>query len=352
MPLVKRKYFFPEDQFRCSFEGKTNSPLVVSPRYKTNLIAWAKNNQEKVASAIKEYGAVVFSGFDLTKEDFPKLFTAVVGMPPQVYQGDTPRDEIGSRIYKSTALLTALPPHQEVSNQQRAKMPAYISFYCETPPKVGTGQTLVANVERISRKIEKLKPQLWHQMKTKTLTYTARYLPEANCPWWIRLLTKWIGLLNPSHGTIKRLCGTEDRKEVERKCREAGFTYEWDKGWLVTKRTGIPAVIKREGKFLYCNQVHLNVLNEEMCGGRIPYWIARCLLYPTKRYMQFDVEFSDGTQISRKDAGDIVALCNKEQQGRSWKKGDALFVDNVNCMHAKTRHLGLRKILVAMGGSV
>lgn len=97
------------------------------PRSEVDLITWAQRNQRMIAKAIKEFGAIVFSGFNLTKENFSEAFTAITGKPPQVYKGDTPRDEVSFQVYKSTAVANGhtIPLHQEVSGGCRKDLPKY-----------------------------------------------------------------------------------------------------------------------------------------------------------------------------------------------------------------------------------
>ena len=347
MSIVQQS-FFPKDRFECYFERNTHAPLVVSPLVEMDIIDWAKQNQQTVARAINEYGAVVFSGFKITKENFTEAFTAITGMPPQIYKGNSPRDEVSAQVYKSTAVSNAhiIPLHQEVSDGARKHMPKYISFFCVTPPEKGTGQTLVGNAREVSKRIQILMPHLWRSLATKSLTYTARYLPQNN---W---RTKWIRWLNPSHATIQKKFGTENKKEVEEKCRQEGLICEWDGAWAVVSHKGVPGIITADGESVFCNQVHLNRLNSQLCGGWFYYIFARILLYPTSRSMQYDVQFDDGSQIKRSEAGTLLTIIQEHQQGRSWKKGDLMVLDNATTLHAKTRHVGQREIIVAMSGSV
>lgn len=349
MKTISHNYF-PAEIFNCYFDGQTTSPLVVSPRAEatTDLIDWAQRNQQTLADAIDKFGAIVFSGFNLTGENFSKAFTAITGMAPQDYKGDTPRDEVSYKVYKSTAVANAqtIPLHHEVSGGRREEMPKYISFFCRTAPEKGTGRTMVGDAERISEKIQAAMPELWRRMSTQTLTYTARYLPKNS---W---RTKWIRWLNPSHATIEKRFGTDNREKVEEICRQEGLTCEWDGDWAVISRKGVPATINHHGKALFCNQIHLDRLNPKLCGGWILYILARILLYPISRSMQFDVKFDDGTEISRTEASALLTIIQENQEGRNWTEGDLMVVDNVSTMHGKTAHVGQREILVAMSGSV
>lgn len=68
--------------------------------------------------------------------------------------------------------------------------------------------------------------------------------------------------------------------------------------------------------------------------------------------MQYDVQFDDGTTISRSDAGNLIAILRECQEGRNWKKNDLMIIDNATTMHGKTIHKSDREILVTMGGTV
>ncbi len=341
--------YFPRELFDCHYAENTQAPLIVSPcaESKVDLIDWALNNQSDLAKAIDELGAIVFSDFNLKKKSFSEAFEAITGLPPQVYKGDTPRPEVKAKIYESTVVKdsSVIPLHQEISGGARKDMPKYIAFFCDTPPAEGTGQTQVGDAKRISQKVRALMPCLWSQLLTKTLTYTATYLPENS---WH---TRWIRWLNPSHATIKQRFDTENREEVEEKCRREGLTYVWKGKSITVSRKGIPGVIDYKGEILCCNQVYLDKLNPKLCGGWINYILARILLYPTRSSMQFDIKFDDGTPISRQDAGALLTIVQQHREGRNWKKGDLMILNNVTTLHAKTPHAGPRKILVAMSGS-
>lgn len=340
--------YFPRNTFDCFFEKNTDAPLVVTPREEVDLISWAKTHQKEMAAAIQEFGAIVFSGFGLKKDNFNEAFTAITGLVPDTYKGDTPRKEVKDRVYESTAVASAhaVPLHQEVSGGHRQNMPQYISFFCVTPPAAGTGRTLVGNVERITEEIQRTMPELWKNLSTKKLTYISRYLPTNSYH------TKWIRRLNPSHATIQQRFGTENREEVEKKCAAEGVKCEWDGGWAVISRAGVPGTIDSNGKTLFCNAIHLDKLTPELCGAKWKYNAAITLLYQTSRSRQFDVRFDDGTEISPQDAGKLLTILNKHPQGRDWKKHDLMVINNPSRMHAKTVHTGDREILVAMAGSV
>ena len=84
--IYEKPDYFPEEHFSCFRNTNAPSSLIVRPcsGSKINLIDWANHNQVKIAQAIKEFGAIVFSGFNLTnKKDFYDAFTAITGKPPE-----------------------------------------------------------------------------------------------------------------------------------------------------------------------------------------------------------------------------------------------------------------------------
>lgn len=341
--------YFPKDLFQCSFDDKEQFTLIVSPcsEQGKDLISWAEKNKDTVAKVREKYKAIVFSGFNLTKDNFPKAFTALTGNAPEAYKGDVPRKEVSWQVYQSSATANVpIPLHTEVATGYRKNRPKYISFFCVTPPKEGTGQTVVGDMKEISEKIKKQMPHLWILLLTKKLTYIARYLPENS---W---LTKWIRWLNPSHATIKKRFGTENKEEVEKKCQQEGLTCEWDGGWAVISRKGVPGTINVQNKEMFGNGIALDKLNPKLCGGWLLYIIVRIILYITPRMMQFDVKFDDGTPISIKDASQLISILKEHEKVRSWKKYEMMLLDNEFVAHGKRRHLGTREIIVAMGGSV
>lgn len=335
--------YFPVDEFSCFARGKQ---LVVTPinGRQISLIDWAKGNQAKIAAAIKEWGAVVFRGFDLTFEQFKPALEAVTAGSLRFYKGDSPRGKLAEKIYKSTAVADAhlIPLHQEEVGCPHDNLPKYIAFFCDTPPAPGTGRTLVGDARAITKKIQASMPQFWKELQKKKLTYTSRFLPEDH---W---RTKWIRWLNPSHPTIKARFGTEDKQSVEEKCRLEGLECMWDGGWAVVTRKGVPATVERDGETLFANQIHLDRFNHRVTGGWINYFFACLLLYPTERFRQYDVCFDGGAKIKRSDAAQLLDIIQQGAGGIDWEKGDMMVLDNIASMHGKTPHYGPRNIAVAL----
>jgi alpha-ketoglutarate-dependent taurine dioxygenase len=342
---------FKSNEVLCSFNPETYPALIVSPRVSDmDSMEWARNHQEEIAQAVDTYGGILFNGFRISKEDFREFYTLAAGQEPESYQGDTPRPEVEDKIYISTVVAngSAIPPHQEDSANHSGYLEK-IGFCCLNPPKPGTGQTRIADAKAVSLAIEERMPDLWQRMTTTTLTYTCRYLPKDS---W---RTRWIRWLNPSHATIEQRFDTDNKEAIANKCREEGLQHHWDGDWLVVERSGVPATIDIEGVTVFFNQIYLDRLNPELCGGWFFYLLARILLYPTSRSMQFDVKFDDGLVFSRSEASDLLKLIKQFEKGIDWEAGDVLILNNLKTMHAKSPHKdeseeNKRQIIVAMSG--
>lgn len=336
---------FSATLFDCYYQTENLTPLVVAPKKASiDLVEWANNHREGIAEEIKGHGALVFHGFILTQEIFPKAFEAVTGKPPAPYKGDTPRHEVKENIYHSTAVADGqyIPLHQENSAGLRDSMPEFIAFYCATPPLKGTGQTLLGDAARITHSIQQQAPDIWELLATKELTYSARYLPSNT--WY----TNWIQRLNPSHATVKRYFGTEDPSEIQNICTKNRCSYRWDNGWAIVSHHKIPATISAYGTTLFCNQIHVDKFSPALCGGLFYYLVARLFLYPTLQSTPYDVQFEDGTPLTTDIGTRLLTILKKHAIARDWEANDLMVLNNKTMMHGKAPHKGERRILVAM----
>jgi alpha-ketoglutarate-dependent taurine dioxygenase len=326
------------DEVTCRLE---NGIFVISPSQGSSddFFPFAERHAAHVRGLIKEHGAVVFNGFNLSEREFSRASQAITELPFVPYKGDTPRPLAGDEpnIYPSSVVAPSvmIPLHQEVSVGERANMPTYFSFFCIVPPEPGTGQTLLGDALAVTQDIACEMPDLWEYMKTRKVTYTMRYLPENT------LHTKWIQWWNPSHGTERRRFGTVDRDKIKAECDAAGLTCVWDSdGWLTVQRREVPAVTKIDRYTVICNQMYLDVFNDRLCGDNffvrwISYIFARLILYQTKDTMQFDAWFENGRPMTRQEAGQIISITKRHQTGRNWERGDLMILDNLRKMHGR-----------------
>lgn len=339
--------YFPSAIFKCTFETAELKPLVVEPESSmtfNDFNSWVVVNKKTLQQALQEHGAIVFRGFEITEKNFPTVFKSFTGNEPKPYQGDTPRDQVGPNVYRSTAIADGhkLPLHQEVSNGSRANMPKNIAFYCCTPPLPGRGgQTTLGDAKSITDQLKE--KDLWKHFTQKSFTYVSRYLPDNT------LHTRWIKTLNPSHATVKEQFKTDNNHEIAQKCQQDGTSCKWKNGVAIITRPNIPATIDVNGEELFCNQAHVNKLTPSLCGSAFNYWMARALLYQTEDSTQFDIRYDTGHPFSKDVAERVLAILQQHEIVRDWKcAGEVLFIHNHTTMHGKRPHEGSRSIITAM----
>lgn len=197
-------------------------------------------------------------------------------------------------------------------------MSDYIAFYCEKAPKKGTGQTTLANAEKVTESL-KQKP-LWKRFKNKNLTYTSRHPPKGH----------FINRIDKTHKTwyeLFQIDTKENPKEAqqtaERISKKRNFDYYWDGNWYI-KKTEAPATREhpnKKGVQLWMNQIHFSKLTPGLVGYEL-YWLVR-FIYMLPRTWRSDVSFSDGSAVSTADT-----YCD-------WDEGGVLILDNKLTMHGR-----------------
>ncbi len=345
----------PQNLFTCSFSNIEQLPLIISPKNDEiasfeKIHAWLLDNQEIITNLMKEHGAIKFRNFKIeTPQDFEEIVKVALNCRPEDYVGgEGARDKIegAENVYTSTNAPEkyAIDLHQEKSIEKN--MPDYISFFCEAPPRLGTGQTTLGRAEKVSEALEK-KP-LWARFVNQTLSYISRHPPKGH------LITK----INKSHKTwqdvlaIKESNPTKSREEAEKISQERGITFGWDGKWYV-KSQEAPATREhpyQKEKQIWMNQVHFSKLTPKLVGNRFFYWAAKLIyLYPGT--WGSDVCFSNGRPVSKQDISEIFDTLREHTTHCNWQKNDLLLVDNRMIMHgrASSNYLeGKRRILTVI----
>lgn len=211
--------------------------------------------------------------------------------------------------------------HNESAHQD--SWPRKQMFYCEQPSPVG-GATPVVDCRLM---YEKLPQALRQTLEDKGLLYVRTFADKLDVPW-------------------QHFFRTDDRAEVEARCRAAGIEWRWLDNDELQTRTRCPAIITHPitGARSFFNQVQLHHI----------YWLepdARedlLAMFGLER-MPRHVYFGDGSPIPDQDMqliGELYEACAVRFQ---WQKGDVILVDNMLAAHARDPYEGPRKIVVAMG---
>ncbi|WP_317925052.1 non-ribosomal peptide synthetase [Cupriavidus sp. TA19] len=299
-------------------------PIVIEPAVPgLDPVAWAARSRELVAATLHRHAGIVFRGFDLPN---PQAFEAFAeAMHPGLYgsYGDLPKKEGGRNTYRSTPYpeRQMILYHNESAHLER--WPRKQWFFCELPSAVG-GATPIVDCRELLRR---LPPALAEEFARKQLMYVRTFTPRLDVDW-------------------RDFYKTDDRAEVEARCRAAGIDCRWLDGDVLQTRTVCPAIVGHPvtGERSFFNQVQLHHVS---CLGAD---VREDLLEMVGlERMPRHVMFGDGTPIPDEAMALIGELYEACAVRFDWQRGDVVMLDNMLAAHARDPYEGPRKIVVAMG---
>lgn len=216
-----------------------------------------------------------------------------------------------------------IPLHPELSFLK--KFPHHVYFFCETPPIDG-GETTIADARSI---YQSLNPTLKAKFESKGLTYvlhfaksTPKNLPESQ---------SWIDIFE-SH----------NKADVELKCLNNGFEWQWLHQDLLEIKQSQPAIIKHPftQDSVWFNQAHLHHFKKNSLASKLFHFRLAKHLH--------EVSFADGNSIPQQDLSHILDVLKDNTVSFLWQRGDVLLLDNILTMHGRAPFKGNRKILTAL----
>ena len=324
---------------------KQKLPLVVEPSdpnitLKESLSLLHEHN-EFFKSNLLNHGGLLFRNFPIHDvEGFSELVKALdTGKFISYIGGDSPRNIVKDGIYTSTEAPPSvkIPLHNELSFVN--KYPSHIYFYCQVAPEKD-GQTILGDARQIFKAVD---PNVRDKFVKRKLKYTSAYYNKS-------ALMDFVNKLQPSHKSWHQVFETDDKKEVERLCRENDFKLVWNKNdWLQISQTR-PAIMQHAvtGEDVWFNQAHLYDFNPRLLG--IWRYLAAKLFYIRPYTKLHEVAFADGSAIPLEDLYHIMDVLDQNTLYFPWQKGDVLVLDNVLSMHGRATFHGKRRILTAMTG--
>jgi alpha-ketoglutarate-dependent taurine dioxygenase len=312
--LVRQFYFCPNNQL----------PLVIEAmRAGVDLLAWVKNNGASLESTLLHHGAILFRGFNkLSAQEFGLFIQVVSGCLIEYRERSSPRKAVLGNIYTSTEYPAkySIFPHNE--NSYAHTWPLKLFFYCENPPSED-GETPLVDVRKVYSRIT---PVTRERFERLGIMYVRNFSEALGLSW---------------QATFQ----TDDVKEVERYCREAGYEIEWKEGSrLKTRRIG-RAVVEhpKTGAKLWFNHAaffHVSTLDHSIQSALLPQMSEESL--PNNTY------YGDGSSIEPSVLTELREAYLQEMISFRWKKGDLLMLDNMLTAHARSPYKGERRILVGM----
>nr|WP_315591462.1 non-ribosomal peptide synthetase [uncultured Cupriavidus sp.] len=299
-------------------------PLVIEPAVPgLDAAQWAARARPFITETLHRHAGLLFRNFDIAT---PQAFEAFAeAIHPGLYgsYGDLPKKEGGTNTYRSTPYpeRQMILYHNESAHMDR--WPRKQWFFCELPSPVG-GATPIVDCRELLRR---LPADLAEAFERKQLMYVRTFTPRLDVDW-------------------RDFYKTDDRAEVEARCRAAGIDCRWLDGDILQTRTVCPAVIRHPatGERSFFNQVqlhHVSCLEADVREDLLD-------MVGLER-MPRHVMFGDGTPIP----DDAMALVGELYEACAvrfeWLRGDVVMLDNMLAAHARDPYEGPRKIVVAMG---
>jgi Taurine catabolism dioxygenase TauD, TfdA family len=335
--------FSADDSMETYYVNQEKLPFVISPKTRQMTLSdfqdWAKTHRAELQHVLHTQGAILMRGLPVSQpEDFATVVKAVLNKELIDYKGEGSRRRIVQGVYTSTEAPPEfkIPLHNEFSCTVNPV--DYICFYCEIAPKPGTGQTLLGRTEDVTEHLKKT-PTAWNLFENKTIKYISRHPPDGN----------FFARVNPTHKTWPQAFETTDREEVERICARKGYSFRWQGDWIEVTRY-VPALLGPDAYFdhpYWFNQAHLYHANPRIRGGSMNHLLAN-LLYLIPSTRQYDVEFEDGSPITKEAVYEIYDVLDANTILFDWEKGDVLILDNRRTLHGRAPSSGSRKILTTM----
>ncbi|WP_028695076.1 non-ribosomal peptide synthetase [Pseudomonas cremoricolorata] len=302
-------------------------PLLIEPNDPgLDLVAWVQDNRAWMEEKLSRHAGLLFRGFAM--HDIHAFEAFAEAVQPGLYgkYGDLPKKEGGKNTYRSTPYPEnkMILFHNESSHQDT--WPRKQLFFCEQPSPVG-GATPVVDCRLM---YQRLPEAVRDTFERKGLLYVRTFASNLDVSW-------------------QHFFKTDDRAEVEARCRAAGIQWTWFDHDELQIRTPCPAIIRHPvtGEKTFFNQVqlhHIHCLDADVRDDLLA-------LFGAER-MPRHVYYGDGTPID--DAtmtlvGELYEACAVRFD---WRKGDVILLDNMLAAHARDPFEGPRKIVVAMGEMV
>jgi alpha-ketoglutarate-dependent taurine dioxygenase len=331
------------DRITEKFINDEKLPLVIEPKDssmgKEDLLDLIDKENAYFKKQLLKYGGLLFRGFGLdTAKDFEDLIIRFnLGSFIDYIGGDSPRTKVHGSVYTSTEAPPSLkiPLHNELSFVK--KYPGHIYFFCEVEP-IKDGETIIADCRKIFKSIH---PKVREHFNKRGLKYISRYFYKDA---FISRLSKG------SHKSWITVFETEDKNDVEKKCKENDFHYKWNKNdWIEVSQIRPASIVHpKTHEQVWFNQAHLYDFNPKFLGFKR--YIGAKIFYARRYTKLHDIYFADGKSIPRKELYHVLDVLDKNTVAFPWRKGDALVLDNVLTMHGRNAFEGKRRILTAMTG--
>ncbi len=299
-------------------------PLVYRPNVPDlELSEWAASHRAAVEAQLDEHGALLFRGFDVRNPEQFERFAAAFCRDLFNENGEHPRRSVSGNVYTPVFY----PPERQLlwhnENSFNHRWPSKIWFCCMQPAAEG-GETPLADSRRVYQLLD---PAIKRRFAEKHVMYVRNYDGQLGLDW----------------QTVFR---TDDRAEVERRCRESGMEATWKAGDRLRTQCVRPAAVRhpRTGEDVWFNQAQ--------------HWHVACLDETTRQVFRSSFAdadlprhcyYGDGSPIEDGVMHEILEVYRQLEVVFAWQPGDIVMLDNLSTAHGRNAYAGERRLLVAMG---
>lgn len=140
------------------FNPKNPLPVIYQPnsttqKSKQTLIQWIKTNKRVLTDDLKQYGAILFRGFEIiSPQDFEEVILNIDSNLKNNYLGTSPRNQVTKYTFTATELPSAYPIMQHAEMSFLDSPPKKLFFYCgKAPGKFG--ETPITDLRKVLKEI-------------------------------------------------------------------------------------------------------------------------------------------------------------------------------------------------------
>ncbi|WP_061243242.1 TauD/TfdA family dioxygenase [Leptospira interrogans] len=340
------------------FNPKNPLPVIYQPnsttqKSKQTLIQWIKTNKRALTDDLKQYGAILFRGFEIiSPQDFEEVILNIDSNLKNNYLGTSPRNQVTKYIFTATELPSAYPIMQHAEMSFLDSPPKKLFFYCgKAPGKFG--ETPITDLRKVLKEIP---THIREKFEKEKIRYSRVYNGPSNQSRFQFWKTKrWDEMFQ-----------TKDKNEVEKTSKKQNFKVEWfGKDDLRLVNTTL-AIRKHPESNTLAWHNHSQVFHID--AARKEYWkifvrqktirgflVAVTLEILTfikkittkKEYLDTHCTYGGGQEISGTELKQIQNVFWNNISLFSWQNGDILVIDNYSVSHGRHPFTGPREIFVA-----
>lgn len=304
--------------------ASTPSPLMITPQtskryHEREFIAFVKQSRPWIYETLAHHGAIVWRDFcDPGVDSLNRLAAAL-----RTDRSFKPANAVPSptvlhdSVFEDDAwnLPGNLPPHNAYADCPL--FPAHKLLACEDDKQSRECAVTIANMRAVYNLID---PSIRSEFERRGLFYRRRYPDTPN-----RSAARSEA---PGYPTWQVVFKTDQRNEVERKCRDNGIDFIWRPDNSIEISNSAPACVSHSetGERLWFNHIHyLRYFENAYIQQRS---LFSKLFTITKIPVSLEVTFSDGGKIPSDYLAAIDAAYAAATLQITLLPGDALLLDN------------------------